>query len=360
GRADRRQPRGPARRNRRPVLAARPGAGAPLGAGLGRGRRRLADAGTRRARRARVPVARSLPGGDRVRPAAPRRMPRGAGHGVARGRAMTPDDRDGIVEQLQAVLAEDTQNGERLLGRLELLRQETGLGAHAALLLVLTHLRLEDDEARKVWDEALAHRHEMSLALGRDVGVRVALFDYFVNVNRRLVRPTLIDLEMFEADRSGSPVDRTTGLATDRAFRSAVQAELRRAKRYAQRVAVVLFDLDGFAAVNERVGSAVADRLLRETAILLHNKVRDIDLAARPGEDEMALVLPETDRNGAHLVAERFRREVEVHFHRREAGGKPVGLTVSGGVASYPEDARTAEALIERAAQALYAAKASG
>src|SRR6185503_12386637 len=160
------------------------------------------------------------------RPAASGRLPRGAGDGTARGgcarargRAMTADDRDGIVEQLQAVLAEDTQNGERLLGRLELLRQETGLGAHAALLLVLTHLRMEDDEARKVWDEALAHRHELSLALGRDVGVRVALFDYFVNVNRRLVRPTLIDLEMFEADRSGSPVDRTTGLATDRAFR---------------------------------------------------------------------------------------------------------------------------------------------
>lgn len=270
------------------------------------------------------------------------------------------EDAGKLLEQLRAVLSEDTQNGERLIGRLELLSQETGLGAHAALLLVLTHLRMEDDEARKVWDEALAHRHEMSLALGRDVGVRVALFDYFLNVNRRLVQPTLIDLEMFEADRGGSPVDRTTGLATDRTFRTSVQGELRRAKRYAQRVAVVVFDLDGFAEVNERVGRVVADRLLRETAILLHNKVRDIDIAARPGEDELALVLPETDRNGAHLVAERFRREVELHFHRREAGGKPVGLTVSGGVASYPEDARTAEALIEKAAQALYAAKASG
>jgi diguanylate cyclase (GGDEF)-like protein len=294
-------------------------------------------------------------------------LPGGAGldgtlHGTGRRRRplTQADEPADLRDRLREVLAEDTQNGERLLGRLELLRQETGLGAHAAILLVLTQLRMEDDEARKVWDAALAHRHEMSLALGRDVGVRVALVDYFVNVNRRLVRPTLIDLEMFESEASSSPVDRTTGLATDRAFRTAVQSELRRAKRYAQRVSVVLFDLDGFAAVNERVGRAVADRLLRETAILLHNKVRDIDLAARPGEDEMALVLPETDRNGAHLVAERFRREVEVHFHRREAGGKSVGLTVSGGVASYPGDASTAEALIESAARALYMAKASG
>jgi diguanylate cyclase (GGDEF)-like protein len=265
-----------------------------------------------------------------------------------------------LKEQLLAVLAEDARNSERLLGRLDLLSQETGIGAHAALLLILAHLSFEESEARRLWEEILAHRHEMSLALGRDVGVRVSLVDYFLNVNRRIVEPTLIDVEMFEAGRSEGSVDPQTGLATDRAFRTAVQGELRRAKRYAPRVAVVGLDIDGFAAINARVGSIIGDRILREVAILLNNNVRDIDLAARPGEDEMALVLPETDRNGGFLVAERFRREVELHFSRREAGGKPVGLTVSGGVASYPEDARTPEALLERAAQALYVAKASG
>ena len=94
--------------------------------------------------------------------------------------------------------------------------------------------------------------------------------------------------------------------------------------------------------------------------MLLNNKVRDIDLAARPGADELALLLPETDRNGALLVAERFRREVEIHFSRRETSGQPAALTISGGVACYPEDARTSEALLERAAQALYRAKAAG
>jgi hypothetical protein len=100
--------------------------------------------------------------------------------------------------------------------------------------------------------------------------------------------------------------------------------------------------------------------LLKEAAILLGNKIRDIDLAARPGEDELAVVLPQTDRNGAFLVAERFRREIETHFNRREAGGSPAGLTVSGGVAAYPDDGPDAEMLIARAAQALYQAKGSG
>jgi len=74
----------------------------------------------------------------------------------------------------------------------------------------------------------------------------------------------------------------------------------------------------------------------------------------------MALILPETDRNGAYLVAERFRWEIESHFSRREAGGRPLGLTISAGVACYPDDAAAPDDLLKRAAQALYRAKAEG
>lgn len=269
-------------------------------------------------------------------------------------------DADRLREALLAVLVEDAHNTEAILGRLDAISKESGLGAHAALLLILTHLAFEDGEARRHWEAILAHRRKMSDALRRDVGVRVAVLDYFLNVNRRLSRPTLIEIEMVESAGKPYAVDEVTGLADDRAFRSAVQSETRRAKRYNQKVSLALFDLDGFSGVNAAVGTLIADRLLKETAILLHNKVRDIDVAARPGEDELAVVLPETDRNGALLVAERFRREVEAHFSRREAAGKPVRLTVSGGVACYPEDASTPEGLLEHAARALYHAKAAG
>jgi diguanylate cyclase (GGDEF)-like protein len=273
---------------------------------------------------------------------------------------ITREDADRLRDQLLAVLEEDAHNAERLLSRLDAISQESGIGAHAALLLILTRLAFDDGEARGHWDSILAHQRQVSEAVGRQVGVRVAVLDYFMNVNRRLVQPTLIDLELLEsADRFG-PVDSLTGLANDRTFRASVQSELRRAKRYGLSVAVALFDLDDFARVNESVGELVGDRILKETAILLSNKVRDIDLAARPGEDELALVLPQTDRNGALLVAERFRREMESHGSRREARGRPLRLTVSGGIACYPSDASAPEALLERAAQALYQAKASG
>jgi len=270
------------------------------------------------------------------------------------------EEADGLRAQLLDALAEDAHNTERLLARLESITRETGIGAHAALLMILTRLSFEESEARRHWKAILAHRGTLSSSLGRDAGLRVALLDYFVNVNRRLTHPTLIDLEMLDSAGQAVHTDALTGLQSDRSFHSALQNELRRARRYGQTTAVVLLDLDGFRDLNGKFGNLVGDRVLREAAILLSNKVRDIDLAARPGEDELALLLPETDRNGALLVAERFRRQLETFFESRESGGKPVRLTVSAGIACYPEDAGTPEALLEKAARALYQAKASG
>lgn len=273
---------------------------------------------------------------------------------------ITRDDVRRLKDRLLQVLEEDAHNADRLLSRLDAVTRESGVGAHAALLLILSRQPFEEQEARRHWEAIVDHRARLSKALGRDVGIRVALLDYFVHVNRRLLNPTLIDLEMLDVAERTAAFDPVTGLQTERAFRAAVQNELRRARRYGGSVSVVLFDLDDFEKVNRAAGHLIGDRILRETGILLKNKSRDIDLTARPGEDELALVLPETDRNGALLVAERFRVEVERHFSSREVAGHPAALTVSGGVAAYPEDAHTPEILVERAARALYRAKAGG
>jgi len=273
---------------------------------------------------------------------------------------ITRDEADRLRAQLLEVLAEDAHNTERLLGRLDRLSQESGIGAHAALLMILTRLSFEEDQAREHWQAILAHRDVLTAGLGRDAGVRVALLDYFTNTNRLLTQPTLIDLELSEIELPEAGTDRLTGLVSDRRFRRALQRELQRARRYRQSASVVVADLDNFAGINKRFGDLLGDRMLRELAILLNNNIRDIDIAARLGEDEVAVLLPETDRNGALLVAERFRVEVETFFARRESGGRAIELTVSAGVACYPHDAETADELLERAAQALYHAKAAG
>jgi diguanylate cyclase (GGDEF)-like protein len=118
-----------------------------------------------------------------------------------------------------------------------------------------------------------------------------------------------------------------------------------------------MFDLDNFKKLNDSRGHLEGDRVLIKAAALVKETLREMDVAARYGGEEFALVLPDTSRTGAHVVAERIRRRIEERFRRRR-GGVPV--TVSGGVACYPDDAASVEELIQRADQALYRSKAGG
>lgn len=267
---------------------------------------------------------------------------------------------ENLREELLSLLAEDAHNAKRLEERLDSLADETGVGAYAALLMILTRKSFPEDEAQLHWKLIVERQKEMSEALSREVGVRVAALDYFVNVNRQLVQPALIEFELLESQSQNATLDPLTGLASDAAFRSAVSNELRRSRRYSLNAAVVLFDLDDFAVLNDRLGALVADRILREAAMLINNKVRDIDLVARSGSDELVLLLPETDRNGALLVAERCRAAIEGFFSAAGASRPATHLTISGGVAAYPSDAQTPEELLAGAARALYQAKAAG
>jgi diguanylate cyclase (GGDEF)-like protein len=263
-------------------------------------------------------------------------------------------------EELAEVLREDAHNEERILKRLDQIRTQSGLQAYAALLLILTHLGFEESEARRHWEEILKHRRALGQALGRNVGLRVAVLDYFVNVNRQLTNPRIIDLALADRQDASSPVDSHTGLWNARQFLSALQKEIRRAKRYRLDLTMLYLDIDDFREVNERHGDLVGDILLREVAILIKNKIRDIDMAARLAGEEFGLILPETERMGAFLVAERIRKEMERHFLRRDVDGRPIAITVTIGMAKYPDDAAIADRLVRRAEEAMHQAKARG
>jgi len=263
-------------------------------------------------------------------------------------------------EELTEILREDAHNEERILRRLEQIRTQSGIQVYAALLLILTGLAFEESEARRHWEEILKHRRALGQSLQRDLGLRVAVLDYFVNVNRQLTSPRLIDLSLADRPDPSSPIDARTGLWNGRQFLSALQKEIRRAKRYRLDLTVLYLDIDDFREINERHGELVGDVLLREVAILIKNKIRDIDMAARLAGEEFALILPETERMGAFLVAERVRKEMERHFLRRDIDGRPIAMTVTIGMAKYPEDAAIADRLVRRAEEAMHQAKARG
>ena len=152
--------------------------------------------------------------------------------------------------------------------------------------------------------------------------------------------------------------DGLTGLYNHRWFQQRLREELERAERLRTRVAMVLCDIDRFKRVNDAYGHPVGDEVLRGVARTLAEAVRKTDSAARYGGEEFALVLVGTDAKGAKELAERIRREVARLVF--QGGGREFKVTISLGIAVYPDDTRGRAELIAKADQALYRAKEKG
>lgn len=158
-----------------------------------------------------------------------------------------------------------------------------------------------------------------------------------------------------EHERILSRSDPVTGVANTRAFYEWSAREVERARRFHRPITFVYVDCDDFKVVNDRHGHAAGDDVLREVAKALRGIVRDLDLVARVGGDEFAVVLSETDRTGAQVAVGRLREGLQGAMARR---GWPV--TFSMGVASFTAGVTSVEDALRKADDLMYFAKRRG
>ena len=263
----------------------------------------------------------------------------------------SPELRQSIVAQLS-----DDASADR---RLEELVGKAGADVpiYSSILFVLTHLTFSEEEASGHWERILTHQDRLCLELRREVGLRVAILDYFVNVSRVLKSPKVIEMKAYEQTEKSAVTDGLTGLFNSAYFRQALRRELQRARRHKLELSLILFDLDDFKHVNDTYGHLAGDGVLVEAARAIRHGRREVDVAARYGGEEFAIILPDTPPEGAYIVAERVRRELET---RSQFAPAKLRITTSGGIASFPVDASGADELIQHADDALYRAKVQG
>jgi diguanylate cyclase (GGDEF)-like protein len=232
----------------------------------------------------------------------------------------------------------DARAASQFLGGILVLAVATWLGRIAAMLVILDGA----SDAERI-----------------DVVVSLFAIAQMVNGVAATLALIWIDVRLMQSELSRvAHTDALTGLPNRREVRRRFQEEASRAARHGQRFALVLFDVDHFKRVNDEHGHAVGDTVLQGIANVLAASKRNEDVLGRIGGEEFLVVLAQQTREGAAEAAERLRaalRDADL-----EAGPEGLRMTLSGGVALYPDDGAHWDPLFAAADRRLYSAKRAG
>ncbi len=164
--------------------------------------------------------------------------------------------------------------------------------------------------------------------------------------------------ELFKRVQTLAVTDSLTSAFSRRYWAERFREEIVRSKHFNYRFSFLMIDIDHFKFYNDHYGHLVGDVILKEAAAIIRENIRQIDLLGRYGGEEFSLILTETDKEGALFAAERIRRAVE--SRRIKAYDEDLRITISIGVATFPQDACEMESLVDSADKFLYMAKNGG
>jgi diguanylate cyclase (GGDEF)-like protein len=172
----------------------------------------------------------------------------------------------------------------------------------------------------------------------------------------------VVNTKLYSKTRELSVRDELTQLYNRRYFQEILPLEIKRSQRFKRPLSLLMIDIDHFKRFNDRFGHLAGDECLKEFVRVVNSRIREVDFFARFGGEEFVLILPGTPKHDGVTVAEKIRGLVNEHAFRSGGDERLRGerLTVSVGVAAYPDDARTVEELIDAADIALYEAKNGG
>jgi diguanylate cyclase (GGDEF)-like protein len=274
---------------------------------------------------------------------------------------MDHDSMDVHAEILRIIDEQVSPDG--FFNAIESIAAEHGEQTYSELMAILASINVEPAEGHAMWIGAWEHRKALSDTLGRPVNISVALLDYVLSSNDKYIhRAKVIDIWDYERVAQSAIRDGLTGLFNPGYIREQVSWELEKDLRYKKGGTIVIFDLNKFKQCNDEYGHLAGDAVLREFATILKDHTRRTDAVGRYGGDEFLVLMPATPMEGAFVVADRIRRNLEETAVRvPSAPPEGIRITTTGGIAQYGTGTRnTLEELVDAADKALYLGKRDG
>lgn len=224
---------------------------------------------------------------------------------------------------------------------------------YSILIRLLAQKAIEPHRAREIYRAAQDLQERLSTGMHASVDFRSALMEYLLSQESLYTFPTVVEYQEYEQQQNHALTDFLTGLSNRRFFETQCTQELHRARRHGYRIALVFADVDDFKSINDEFGHKAGDMALIRIARCLQKNARIEDITARFGGEEFVAVLPHTDGQGAMVFAQRLRQAV--------ASMKlPYSITLSAGVAVFPEDGMKVRDLLDTADRRMYQAKSQG
>ena len=227
---------------------------------------------------------------------------------------------------------------------------------------LLTHLEFDEADARKHWDEFKGYHAKFEKEIGYSIDTRITTLSYFINENRQLENPKIIEMKVFQSTQDKVILDELTSLYNYRYFRERIKADIQSAKNREEMLALVIVDIDDFKHINDDYGHLTGDGILRQIATLVKSGFAGYGDAFRYGGEEFAAIVPGASKQEVYEVANDLCAAIAAHpfVNENDPDRQEMSVTASLGIAVYPHDCDTSDALIGNADKALYNAKGTG
>lgn len=261
-----------------------------------------------------------------------------------------------VQGEIIRILDEDPDNEQHILMKLNLLNlQKNDNNFFSHLFSVLVNLDFNEKEAKAHWEEIIKLNQKDSKALNRKISFRVTLLDYFMNSNKHLKNPKIIEFNFFESTMSDAIFDKLTGLMNRTHMQVAFKSSIRNAERNSTIIGIIMFDVDNFKRFNDFYGHPEGDKLLKSLGEILASVFVSPHSVFRYGGEEFLAVVEVATEDDVFTLAEKVRL---LFYNQWKTNIVPVSL--SGGYAVLNDEMEDMEELISRADRALYDAKYSG